>query len=214
MVFTGELKMNRRVILAASALLLAAGACLMNGKSQAADMPTTQPTSQPSVAVPPVLRFKMTTLVGNKPVDLATYQGKVLLLVNTASKCGNTHEYENLENLNDKYKGKGLEVLGFPSNDFGGQEPGTDLEIAAFCKETYDVKFDMFSKVDVKGANTCDLYKFLTSKKTNPKFAGDITWNFEKFLVARDGTVVGRYDPKMNPEDPKIVSAIETELAK
>jgi glutathione peroxidase len=212
--------MKRKIILSAMASLLAGGAFLMNGNSQAADMPTSRPTTQPVASVPPVLRFKMKSLVGNKEVDLASYQGKVIMFVNTASFCGNTPEYTGLENLHAKYAAKGLAVLGFPTSDFGthdgepGQEFGSNLEIADFCAKTYDVKFDMFSKVEVKGSNMCDLYKFLTSKETDPNFGGPITWNFDKFLVARDGTIVNRFPNKMDPEDPKIIADVEAQLAK
>jgi glutathione peroxidase len=163
--------------------------------------------------VAPVLRFKMTSLAG-KEVDLAKYQGKVVLMVNVASQCGNTPQYEDLQALHEKYAKQGLAILGFPSNDFGMQEPGTDEEIATFCKENYGVKFDMFSKVVVKGKGQCPLYDYLTSKKTDPKFAGDITWNFEKFLVNRKGEVVARFAPRVKPSDEKVLAAVKAELEK
>ena len=112
----------------------------------------------------------------------------------------------------EKYGEKGLAVLGFPANEFGKQEPGTNLQIAQFCKENYGVEFDMFSKVVVKGDGQCPLYTFLTSKETNPKFAGDITWNFEKFLVGPDGRVLARFAPRTAPDDPLLVQAIEDAL--
>lgn len=163
--------------------------------------------------VGPALSFKMKSLKG-KEVDLGEYQGKVVLMVNVASKCGLTGQYKQLEALHEKYGSEGLAVLGFPANQFGGQEPGTDTEISEFCTSTYGVKFDMFSKVVVKGDGQCDLYKFLTSKETDPKFAGDISWNFEKFLINRQGEVVNRFAPGTKPDDPKVIAAIETELAK
>jgi glutathione peroxidase len=163
--------------------------------------------------VPPVLNFTMDSLDG-KPVNLSKYQGKVVLIVNTASKCGNTPQYEQLQKLHEKYSEKGLAVIGFPANDFKQQEPGTNEDIAAFCKKNYGVTFDMFSKIVVKGQGQAPLYKFLTSKETNPNFAGDITWNFEKFLVGKNGQVVARFKPKMHPDDPEIIKAIEAELAK
>jgi glutathione peroxidase len=178
--------------------------------------PTTQPTTQPTADagnVGPALRFTMKSLDG-KDVNLAQYQGKVILMVNTASKCGNTPQYAPLEALYKKYADQGFVILGFPSNDFGHQEPGTDVEISAFCTRNYGVTFDMFSKVDVKGANLCDLYKFLTSEDTDKPFAGTITWNFEKFLIGRDGNVVARFKPKTQPDSPQVLTAIETELAK
>lgn len=167
--------------------------------------------------VPAVLDFKMKKLDG-KPGDLSAYQGKVVLIVNVASQCGLTPQYEQLEKLHEKYSDKGLAVLGFPANEFGSQEPGTDLEIASFCKDNYAVKFDMYSKVVVKqtkdGPEPCPLYKFLTSKETDPKFAGDITWNFEKFLVGRNGEIVARFAPRVKPDSDEVTKAIEAELAK
>lgn len=159
------------------------------------------------------LAFTMKSLDG-KPVDLGKYQGKVVLMVNVASKCGLTPQYKGLEALHEKYSKDGLAVLGFPANDFGKQEPGTDAQIADFCSKNYGVKFDMFSKVVVKGDDQCDLYKYLTSKETNPGFEGDISWNFEKFLVGKDGKVVKRFSPRTKPDDPELVAAIETELKK
>jgi glutathione peroxidase len=163
--------------------------------------------------VPPVLNYKMKTLAG-KETDLSQYQGKVLLIVNVASKCGNTPQYKALEELYEKYGDKGLVVLGVPANEFGRQEPGTNEEIAQFCKSTYDVKFPMLSKVVVKGAGITPLYQYLTSKETDPKFAGAIKWNFTKFLIGRDGEIVARFEPKVKPDTPAVVKAIEAELAK
>lgn len=163
--------------------------------------------------VPAVLSFQMKSLDG-KPVDLAKYKGKVVLMVNVASKCGLTPQYKQLEALHEKYADQGLAILGFPANEFGRQEPGTDEQIAEFCEKNYGVKFDMFSKVVVKGEGQCDLYKFLTSKETNPDFAGPISWNFEKFLISRDGKVVQRFSPRVPPNDAKVIAAIEAELAK
>jgi glutathione peroxidase len=130
--------------------------------------------------VPPVLAFKMKSLDG-KEVDLAKYHGKVVLFVNVASQCGLTPQYKGLQALHDKYAARGLVIIGVPANEFGKQEPGTDAEISQFCTSNYGVKFDMLSKVVVKGDGICPLYKFLTSKETNPKFAGEIKWNFTKF---------------------------------
>lgn len=163
--------------------------------------------------VPAILNFKMKSLDGEE-VDLSKYKGKVLLIVNTASQCGYTPQYKGLEALHEKYADKGLVVLGFPCNQFGGQEPGTETEIGEFCKKNYGVKFDMFSKVDVNGPQQCDLYKFLTSEKTDPEHAGPIAWNFEKFVVSRDGQIVQRYKSAMKPDSPQLVKRIESELAK
>jgi glutathione peroxidase len=163
--------------------------------------------------VPAALNFKMKRLDG-KEANLADYKGKVVLIVNTASQCGLTPQYEGLEALHEKYGKEGLAILGFPANEFGKQEPGTNDEIATFCKKNYGVKFDMFSKVIVKGEGQCPLYQFLTSKETNPKFAGPISWNFEKFLINRDGEVVSRFKPQVEPDSSEVVGAIEKELAK
>lgn len=172
-----------------------------------------QAAEKESKAVPAALNFKMKSLDG-KPVDLSKYKGKVVMIVNVASQCGNTPQYAGLEELHEKYADKGLAILGFPANEFGAQEPGSDTEIAEFCEKNYGVKFDMFSKVVVKGEGQCPLYKFLTSKETDPKFAGDVSWNFEKFLIGRDGNVVARFAPKVKPESEEVVSVIEEQLAK
>lgn len=162
---------------------------------------------------PSLLNQKVKSISGEE-VNLSKYQGKVLLVVNVASRCGATPQYEQLEALSDKYKDKGLAVLGFPCNQFGAQEPGSEEEIVKFCKSKYDVSFDMFAKVDVNGENAAPLYKQLTSKETNPKTAGDIKWNFEKFLIGRNGEIIARFPTKTKPDAPEVVSAIEAELAK
>ncbi len=163
--------------------------------------------------VPPVLNFKMKSIDG-KSVDLSNYQGKVVVFVNVASKCGYTPQYEALQKLHEKYADKGLVIVGVPANDFGKQEPGTDAEIKEFCSSKYNVKFDMLSKVSVKGDDKCDLYKFLTSKETDPKYAGEVEWNFEKFIVSRNGEVVGRFKSKVKPDSDEFIKAIEAELDK
>jgi glutathione peroxidase len=159
------------------------------------------------------LDFKMESLDG-KPVDLSAYKGDVVLIVNVASKCGLTPQYKQLEEVYTKYKGKGLQVLGFPANQFLSQEPGSNKDISEFCTTKYGIDFPMFSKIVVKGNGINPLYKFLTSGETNPGFDGDITWNFEKFLVGRDGKVVKRFAPKVKPDAPEVTKAIEAELAK
>jgi glutathione peroxidase len=158
------------------------------------------------------LDFKLDSLDGS-PVDLAKYKGNVVLIVNVASKCGLTPQYEQLEQVYTKYKGQGLQVLGIPANEFGKQEPGSDKEISTFCTSKYGVDFPMFSKIVVKGKDINPLYKFLTSKETNPGFDGDIQWNFEKFLVGRDGKVVKRFSPRVKPDAPEVIEAIEAQLA-
>jgi len=155
--------------------------------------------------------FTVDTIQG-EPVSLAQYAGKVVLLVNVASKCGNTPQYEGLEAMYEKYKDQGLVILGFPANNFGGQEPGTNEEILEFCTRTYDVNFPMFSKISVKGDDIAPLYAYLTGPES-PR-GGDITWNFEKFLADRSGKIIGRFDPSMKPEEPEFVAAIEAALKK
>jgi glutathione peroxidase len=162
----------------------------------------------------PPLNETMKTLDG-QDVNLADkYKGKVVLLVNVASKCGNTPQYKPLEGLHEKYGAQGLAIVGVPCNQFGGQEPGTAADITEFCTKNYGVKFDMLSKVDVNGAEACPLYKFRTSKESDPQFGGPITWNFEKFLFDRHGNLVMRFSPKVQPDSVEVVTAIETELAK
>ena len=159
------------------------------------------------------LRFKMESLDGEE-VDLATYAGKVVMIVNVASKCGYTSQYEQLQALHEKYAEQGLAILGFPCNQFLGQEPGSAEEIRQFCRLNYGVTFDMFAKVDVKGKNACDLYRLLTSLDTKPKGAGKIGWNFEKFILDRNGFVVARFGSGTKPDAPEVISIIETELDK
>lgn len=160
-----------------------------------------------------VLNHTMKSLSG-KDVDLSTYKGKVVLFVNVASRCGNTPQYEGLQKLYDKYQGQGLEILGFPANNFAGQEPGTNGEIAEFCKKNYGVTFDMFSKISVKGNDIAPLYKQLTAGAGDPALAGDVDWNFAKFLVGRDGKLVTRFKASVKPDNTTLVNAIEAELKK
>jgi glutathione peroxidase len=163
--------------------------------------------------VPPSLAFQMKDLEG-KPVDLVKYKGKVVLFVNVASKCGYTKQYEGLQKLFEKFESKGLVVVGVPCNQFGGQEAGSSKEIREFCTSKYQVTFDMLEKVDVNGDKACDLYKYLTSQQTAPLPAGKVKWNFEKFVVDRDGKVVGRFSSAVTPENNDLVALIEKALAK
>jgi glutathione peroxidase len=160
--------------------------------------------------VPAALDFTMKDING-KDVNLATYHGKVILLVNVASECGLTGQYKELQAIYEKYSKDGLVVIGVPANEFGAQEPGTDAEIKAFCEKNYKVTFPMMAKVVVKGKGICPLYDYLTNK-TEKKFQGPIGWNFAKFLIGRNGEVVGRFDPRTAPDDKSIVEAIEKEL--
>ncbi|MBD1910303.1 MULTISPECIES: glutathione peroxidase [unclassified Leptolyngbya] len=142
---------------------------------------------------------------------LGDYAGNVLLIVNVASYCGYTPQYEGLEELNQKYKDQGLRVLGFPCNDFGAQEPGSNEEIQQFCSTRYGASFEMFDKVHAKGADQHPLYATLTQSSNPP---GDVAWNFEKFLISKTGEVVGRFPSRVAPNSPELISAIEAELAK
>jgi glutathione peroxidase len=166
-----------------------------------------------STKVPDSLNFRMKTLDG-KEIDLGRYHGKVVMVVNVASKCGLTPQYAQLQALHEKYAPKGLAILGFPCNQFGSQEPGTADQIKEFCRINYGVTFDMFSKVDVNGNGACPLYKHLTSLDTKPKGPGKIDWNFEKFIIGRNGEVVARFAPRTSPDDPEVVKVIEAELEK
>ncbi len=150
--------------------------------------------------------------IDGKPVALEEYRGKVLLIVNVASRCGFTYQYEGLEALYRQYKDKGLVILGFPSNDFLGQEPGTNAEIKQFCTLKYDVSFPMFSKIKVTGAGMDPLYRYLTDRRHDPKFAGPISWNFNKFLIGRDGAIIGRFRTQDEPQSVAIRQAIEAAL--
>lgn len=149
--------------------------------------------------------------IDGKDTSLKAYQGKVMLIVNVASKCGFTKQYTSLEAIYKKYEGQGLVVCGFPCNQFGGQEPGTEADIKAFCTDKYDVTFPMFSKIEVNGAGRSPLYTLLAGKES--PFPGDIRWNFTKFLVGRDGKIVGRFDSKVTPDSEELTKAIETALA-
>jgi len=159
-----------------------------------------------------VLDFTMRDIDG-KDTKLKKYKGNVLLVVNVASKCGYTPQYEALQAVYAKYKDQGFATLGFPANNFGSQEPGTETEIKEFCTSKYHVTFPMFAKISVKGEDQDALYSFLTNKETDPDFAGDIKWNFTKFLVDRKGKVVARFEPKVKPDSPEVSTAIEKYLA-
>jgi glutathione peroxidase len=157
--------------------------------------------------------FEMRTIDGD-PKKLADYKGKVLLVVNVASRCGLTPQYTGLEALYRELKDKDFEVLGFPCNDFGAQEPGTEDEIKTFCSTSYDVSFPMFSKIHVKGGEQAPLYAYLTKEPTQPDEPGDITWNFAKFLIGKDGRVLARFSPTADPTSPEVRSKIDEALAR
>ena len=155
--------------------------------------------------------FTMRSIDG-QPTSLKTYHGKVVLLVNVASKCGFTPQYAGLEALYEKYKDRGLVIVGIPANNFMSQEPGTDEEIKKFCTNKYNVTFPMMSKVSVKGDDQTPLYVFLTGKDSDPQFSGDIKWNFTKFLFDRNGNPVARFEPNVTPDSPQVTTAIESAL--
>jgi glutathione peroxidase len=160
-----------------------------------------------------VYNFTLKSIDG-QPVSLKSFHGKVLLLVNVASKCGFTPQYAGLEALYEEYKDKGLVIVGIPANNFGSQEPGTNEEIKKFCSRKYNVTFPMMSKVSVLGTDKTPLYVFLTDTTANPKIGGDIKWNFTKFLFDRHGNPVARFEPAVTPEAPEVKAAIESALAK
>jgi glutathione peroxidase len=165
-------------------------------------------------AAPPksVYDFTLKSIDG-QPTPLAEYHGKVLLLVNVASHCGYTPQYTALESIYEKYKDRGLVIVGIPANNFMGQEPGTNEEIKTFCTKKYNVSFPMMSKISVKGDDKTPLYQFLTDKSENPRYGGEIQWNFTKFLFDRNGNPVARFEPAVKPDSPEVTAAIESALA-
>jgi glutathione peroxidase len=158
-----------------------------------------------------VYEFTMNSIDG-KPLPLASFQGKVLLIVNVASKCGFTPQYEGLEAVYEKFKDQGFVIVGFPANNFMAQEPGTNEEIKTFCSTKYNVKFPLYSKISVKGDDKAPLYQFLTDTAANPKTGGEIKWNFTKFLVDRNGRVIARFESPVKPDSPEVIGAIEKAL--
>ena len=167
--------------------------------------------SEPAPAPP--WELPLTTLDG-RATTLGEWKGRVLLVVNVASQCGYTYQYEALQALYTKYKDQGFVIAGFPANNFGGQEPGSNAEIGAFCKSKFGVTFPMYSKISVAGKDKAPLYQFLTDKAANPKTGGEIQWNFTKFLVDRDGKVIARFEPAVEPQSKEVVSAVEAALKK
>ena len=155
--------------------------------------------------------FTMKTIDGEQR-SLGDYQGKALLVVNVASKCGLTPQYEDLQKVHDEYASRGFAVLGFPCNQFAGQEPGTDSDVKQFCSLNYGVTFPLFSKIDVNGGGRAPLYAWLTEQTAGPDPAGDVKWNFAKFVVGKKGEVVARFDPTTKPSAPEVKQAIERAL--
>lgn len=192
----------RILVIGAFGLFLLIGDAPSALRADASSSPNTTPLNQ-----------DMQTL-GGEDVNLADkYKGQVVLLVNVASRCGLTPQYESLQALHEKFAGQGLAIVGVPCNQFNGQEPGSSEEIAEFCHKNYGVQFDLLSKVDVNGPGACPLYRCLTSEEKNPGHGGDIQWNFEKFLFNRKHEVVERFPPRTKPDSVEVTSAIKRELA-
>ena len=166
----------------------------------------------PAFAASSIYDFTLPSIDGQS-MPLSNFKGKVVLLVNVASRCGFTPQYKGLEALYERYKDQGLVILGFPANNFGAQEPGTNQEIKTFCSSKYSVTFPMYAKVSVKGADQTPLYQYLT-QQADPTHTGDIKWNFTKFLVDRNGQVVQRFESAVTPDSAEVVSAVEKELKK
>ncbi|MCF6214090.1 MAG: glutathione peroxidase [Flavobacteriaceae bacterium] len=183
---------------------------VLNACSQTTKSKTTKGLKTEKIAMKTedIYQFKMTDLYG-KDFDFSSLKGKKVMLVNTASKCGYTPQYKDLEKLYKTYKDKNFVIIGFPANNFGKQEPGTDGEIAAFCEQNYDVSFPMMTKTSVKGADMNPVYKFLTQKSKNGFGDSGVAWNFQKYLIDENGHVVNMYKSKVLPTDPAIVKWIE-----
>lgn len=158
-----------------------------------------------------VYSYKLKTIDGD-PTSLGKYKGKVLLLVNVASACGYTPQYAALESVYEKYKDRGLVIVGLPANNFANQESGTEAEIKTFCNRKYHVTFPMMSKVSVLGEDKTPLYQYLTDKTLNPSIGGEVKWNFTKFLIARNGAPITRFEPAVKPDSPEVIAAIESAL--
>jgi glutathione peroxidase len=172
---------------------------------------STQPSVTSEKKAQSVFDFTMKSIDG-KEIPLARYKGNVVLIVNVASQCGYTPQYKDLEALYRKYRDKRFMILGFPANNFGAQEPGTDAEIKSFCQRTYNVTFDMFAKISVKGDDQHPLYKFLTASTKNPKFAGEVKWNFQKYLIDKNGNIIGKYLSSVEPLSKMLTDAIEAAM--
>jgi glutathione peroxidase len=209
--------MNLRTLLIGGSVIALAGAALLAGTNKPDYLPNVvkAPTDSPAQAKTnepaSPLDFSVKTIDG-KEQNLSQYKGKVVMIVNVASKCGYTPQYEALEKLYKTYADRGFVILGFPANNFKGQEPGSDQQIKTFCTSKYGVTFPMMSKISVEGADQAPLYKFLTDPQTANDFAGPIGWNFNKFLVDRNGNLIARYNSKTKPEDSQVTGEIEKAL--
>jgi len=195
-----------------TAILMLAVAAGLSCKAKDESRATTEPSGQ-VVTAESIYGFELDDIDGN-PVKLAEYKGKVLLIVNVASECGYTPQYAGLQAIYEKYQDRGFSVLGFPANNFGNQEPGTNAQIKQFCTTTYSVTFPMFSKISVKGDDKHPLYQYLTATEPGRQFGGEIKWNFNKFLIDRNGQVVAVYGSKTEPQDPQLTADIENALGK
>ena len=203
--------MKMLTILAGWLLVVFSCGCKKDGP--AVTPPEGTPQAEVVAASKPLYAFELEDMDGGAG-DLAALRGKALLLVNVAGKCGYTPQYAGLQALYEKYGPRGFVVVGFPANNFGGQEPGTNEQIRQFCSSTYGVTFPVYAKISVKGDDIHPLYRFLTSRQSNPQFGGDIAWNFTKFLISREGDVVGRYESAVEPSDQRLVADIESALGK
>ena len=204
----------RHLLLTAGILGIGAAAVLVAKPSFPENVvkePTKAPAQEKDNKLASPLDFTVKTIDG-KEQKLSDYKGKVVMIVNVASKCGFTKQYTQLEAVYKKYADRGFVILGFPANNFGGQEPGSDSEIKQFCTSKYDVTFPMMSKISVLGDDKAPLYKFLTEEPTAGPFAGDIGWNFNKFIVDRNGNVIARFNSKATPDDPQVTGEIEKAL--
>lgn len=199
-------KLSVAIYSAALIPMLAYAANQNNTQDQAAANQVSEPDMEKKPVSKYVLDYTMDTIDG-KPVKLESYKGKVVLMVNVASKCGLTPQYEGLEDLYKKYEKQGLVIIGFPANNFSNQEPGTDQEILQFCTANYGVSFPMMSKISVKGKDAHPLYKQLAAQPA--PVGGEPEWNFDKFLINRDGEVVARFKPRTTPQDPELIKSVE-----
>ena len=200
-----------KLLLLIAAIGLTIGVGRFVAEHATADEPAKQPAEDAQADVPAALNFEVKSIEGD-PVRLDKYHGDVVLIVNVASKCGLTKQYKELQQLHEDHAEAGLAILGFPANNFGKQEPGSNEDIAVFCEKNYGVEFDLFAKISVAGDDQAPLYAFLTSEETNPDFAGKIRWNFDKFLINREGQVIARFAPRTKPNAKEVLKAIKDAL--
>jgi len=200
---------SKILVVGSCLVLLGAGLCVFTQSDVNATEKQFEVPSRAGASMAPLYGFSLPDIDGH-PVDLKTFKGKVLLIVNTASMCGNTPQYADLQEMYERYRERGFEILAFPANDFGQQEPGTNQEIKGFCHTRYSITFPLFSKISVVGKDKHPLYQYLTEQSP---FPGRVRWNFQKYLVDRSGNVIGKYDPGMNPLSSTIVSDLEKALA-